>query len=62
MKARKQWLAPLSAWLARHRRRVRRRRLRLITGGLQRMPLEERRATDTPRALRTVEPCRVKAS
>jgi hypothetical protein len=63
MKARMRWLAPLSAWLARYRRRRRRRHLRLVGGGLQRMPLAQRLDTpDTPRVLHTVQQRSVKAS
>jgi hypothetical protein len=63
MKARTRWLAPLSAWLARHRRRWRRRRLRLIPGGLQRTPIAQHlRGEETPRTLHTVAQRGVKAS
>jgi hypothetical protein len=63
MKARTRWLAPLSTWLARSLRRRRRRHLRLVGGGLQRMPLAQRLdAPDAPRLLHAVQQRGVKAS
>jgi hypothetical protein len=63
MKARKPWLASVSAWLERRRRRRRRRHLRVVGGGLQRMPRSARlREPDAPRVLHTVGQRRVKAS
>jgi hypothetical protein len=38
MSARKDLLLAVSAWLSRHRRRWRRRRLRVVPGGAQRHP------------------------
>ncbi|MBY0276443.1 hypothetical protein K2Z84_13945 [Candidatus Binatia bacterium] len=56
-------MSSLTAWLARHRRRWRRRQLRVVRGGLQRMPIAQRlHPPDAPRTLRTVTQRRVKAS